>query len=77
MVRQRAHLKKQDAEKNNLYIACPYIYILFVLLSQREAETKAKVQEKRCAKRLAVGCVCVCTAIMHHCDRLHGDNGLI
>ena len=27
-----------------------------VILPQREAETKAKVQEKRCAKRLAVRC---------------------
>ena len=31
-----------------------------VILPQREAETKAKVQEKRCAKRLAVCCTCRC-----------------
>jgi len=40
-------------------ILCVPTYLLAVIPPQREAETKAKVQEKRCTKRLAVGCMSV------------------
>jgi len=40
-------------------ILCVSTYLLAVIPPQREAETKAKVQEKRCTKRLAVGCMSV------------------